>query len=136
MLVLWGCLYAIEKRAQEQRYTDEQLLAVRQAEALPIFEEIWAVLIAYKEQVRPKSPMGQAIGYAMNQWEALKRYTGGPQLSIDNNVAERMLRRVVIGRNNYLFAGSEAGAKRAAILCSLVASCKWCAQKGDDLAGQ
>lgn len=125
MLVLWGRLYAIEKRANEEQYTDEQLLAVRQAEALPIFEEIWAAMIAYKDQVRPKSPTGMAIGYAMNQWEALKRYTGDPQLSIDNNVAERMLRMVVIGRKNYLFAGSESGAKRAAILYSLVASCKW-----------
>ena len=52
--------------------------------------------------------MGKAIGYAMNQWAALKWYTGDPQLSVDNNVAERMLRMVVIGRKNYLFAGSEA----------------------------
>lgn len=125
MLVLWGRLYAIEKQAKEENYTDEQLLAARQAEALPIFEEIWAALTEYKDQVLPKSPMGKAIGYAMNQWEALKRYTGDWQLSIDNNVAERMLRMVVIGRKNYLFAGSEAGARRAAILYSLVASCKW-----------
>lgn len=125
MLVLWGRLYAIEKRAKEEQYTDEQLLAARQAEALPIFEDIWAAMTEYKDQVLPKSPMGKAIGYAMNQWEALKRYTGDPQLSIDNNVAERMLRMVVIGRKNYLFAGSEAGARRAAIIYSLVASCKW-----------
>ena len=125
MLVLWGRLYAIEKRAKDEQYTDEQLLAARQAEALPIFEEIWAALMEYKDQVLPKSPMGKAIGYAMNQWEALKRYTGDPQLSVDNNVAERMLRMVVIGRKNYLFAGSEAGARRAAIIYSLVASCKW-----------
>jgi len=125
MLVLWGRLYAIEKRAKDEDYTDEQLLAARQAEALPIFEEIWAAITEYKDQVLPKSPMGKAIGYTMNQWEALKRYTGDPQLSVDNNVAERMLRMVVIGRKNYLFAGSEAGAKRAAIIYSLVASCKW-----------
>ncbi len=125
MLVLWGRLYAIEKQAKDENYTDEQLLAARQAEALPIFEEIWAAMTEYKDQVLPKSPMGKAIGYAMNQWDALRRYTGDSQLSIDNNIAERMLRMVVIGRKNYLFAGSEAGAKRAAIIYSLAASCKW-----------
>ena len=72
----------------------------------------------------PKSPMGKAITYALNQWEALIRYVEDPILSIDNNVSERMLRMVVIGRKNYLFAGSEAGAERAAIIYSLVASCK------------
>ncbi len=87
MLVLWGRLYAIEKRAKEEQYTDEQLLAARQAEALPIFEDIWAAMTEYKDQVLPKSPMGKAIGYAMNQWEALKRYTGDPQLSIDKDHA-------------------------------------------------
>ena len=54
----------------------------------------------------------------------LQRYTEDPELSIDNNAAERMLRMVVIGRKNYLFAGSEAGARRAAIIYSLVAACK------------
>ncbi len=78
----------------------------------------------YKDQVLPKSPMGKAITYALNQWDALVRYTSDPILSIDNNVSERMLRMAVIGRKNYLFAGSEAGAERAAIIYSLVASCK------------
>ena len=68
--------------------------------------------------------MGKAITYAFNQWNALVRYTSEPMLSIDNNISERMLRMVVIGRRNYLFAGSEAGAERAAIIYSLVASCK------------
>ena len=72
----------------------------------------------------PKSPMGKAIGYALNQWDALMRYTDNPLLDIDNNISERVLRMVVLGRKNFLFAGSETGAQRAAILYSLVASCK------------
>ena len=68
--------------------------------------------------------MGKAITYSLNQWEALKRYLADPILEIDNNLAERTLRMVVIGRKNYLFAGSEAGAERAAVIYSLVASCK------------
>mgnify|MGYP001493769227 FL=1 len=96
----------------------------RQTEALPIFDEIRSALNEYKDQVVPKSPMGKAITYALNQWDALLRYTSDPLLCIDNNISERMLRMVVIGRRNYLFAGSEAGAERAAIIYSLVASCK------------
>ncbi|MBN2513097.1 MAG: transposase [Sedimentisphaerales bacterium] len=68
--------------------------------------------------------MSKAIHYALNQWDALVRYTSDPRLSIDNNLSERTLRMVVVGRKNYLFAGSEAGAERAAIIYSLVASCK------------
>lgn len=124
MMVLWGRLYEIESRAKKLEYDSVQLLEARQKEALPIFDEIKSALMEYKDQVLPKSPMSKAINYALNQWDALVRYTSDPRLSIDNNLSERTLRMVVIGRKNYLFAGSEAGAERAAIIYSLVASCK------------
>jgi len=124
LMVLWGQLYEIERQAKEENYDPAQLLHARQTQARPIFAEIKPVLEEYKHQVLPKSPMGKAVGYALNQWDALMRYTEDPQLDIDNNISERALRMVVIGRKNYLFAGSEAGAQRAAIIYSLVASCK------------
>jgi hypothetical protein len=123
-MVLWGRLYEIEKRAKEEKYDGTQLLEARQKEAKPILNEIRAVLNEYKDQVLPKSPMGKAITYSLNQWEALLRYLEAPTLSIDNNISERVLRMVVIGRLNYMFAGSEAGAMLAANIYSLVASCK------------
>ena len=124
LLVLWGQLYAIERQAKEDNYSRAQLLEARQKQAKPILAEIKSVLNEYKDQVRPKSPMGKAITYSLNQWEALNRYVDDPMLEIDNNLSERTLRMVVIGRKNYLFAGSEAGAWRAAVIYSLVASCK------------
>ena len=124
MMVLWGRLYGIESRAKKEKYNSAQLLKARQQEAMPILAEIKAVLGEYKDQVLPKSPMSKAINYALNQWEALNRYVDDPMLDIDNNISERTLRMVVIGRKNYMFAGSEAGAERAAIIYSLVASCK------------
>lgn len=124
MLVLWGRLYEIESRARKGKYSSAQLLDARQKEAKPILAEIKTVLDEYKNQVLPKSPMGKAITYSLNQWEALNRYVDDPMLDIDNNISERTLRMVVIGRKNYMFAGSEAGAWRAAIIYSLVASCK------------
>jgi len=124
MMVLWGRLYEIESRAKKEKYNRAQLLKARQDEAKPILAEIKIVLDEYKNQVLPKSPMGKAITYSLNQWDALIRYIDDPMLDIDNNLSERTLRMVVIGRKNYLFAGSEAGAHRAAIIYSLVASCK------------
>jgi hypothetical protein len=124
MLVLWGRLYDIERKAKEENYSSAQLLEARQKEAKPILAEIKAVLDEYKNQVLPKSPIGKAITYSLNQWEALNRYVDDPMLEIDNNLSERILRMVVIGRKNYMFAGSETGAWRAAIIYSLVASCK------------
>ncbi len=124
MMVLWGRLYDIERRAKEENYSSVQLLQARQTEAKPILKEIKTILDGYKKEVLPKSPIGKAVTYSLNQWEALIRYVDNPMLDIDNNLSERTLRMVVIGRKNYLFAGSEAGAKRAAIIYSLVASCK------------
>jgi transposase len=124
LLVLWGKLYDIERKARDDNYSMAQLLEARQKEAKPILAEIKTVLDEYKNQVLPKSPIGKAVSYSLNQWEALNRYVDDPILDIDNNLSERLLRMVVIGRKNYLFAGSEAGAGRAAIIYSLVAGCK------------
>jgi transposase len=72
----------------------------------------------------PKSPLAAAIGYALRNWVALTRYAEDGRLKIDNNGAEQALRPIVLGRKNWLFAGSEAAAHRTAILCSLVQTCK------------
>lgn len=124
MLALWKDLYAVEQKAKEQNFGPAQLLAARQGESKKILEKIHANLMAWKDQVLPKSPTGKAIGYALGQWTALLRYLDDPILDIDNNLAERTLRMVAIGRKNWLFAGSEAGAERAAVIYSLVATCK------------
>jgi transposase len=72
----------------------------------------------------PKSPMGQAITYALNQWDALSVYTTDGRLAIDNNAAENALRRVAVGRKNWLFCGSDNGGHTAAVLFSLIATCQ------------
>ena len=74
--------------------------------------------------ILPKSPMGQAITYATNQWEALCIYTTDGRLNIDNNAAENALRRVAVGRKNWLFCGSDNGGHTAAVLFSLIATCE------------
>jgi len=74
--------------------------------------------------VLPKGPMGQAIQYALNQWDALCVYTTDGRLAIDNNASENALRRVAIGRKNWMFCGSDNGGRTAATLFSLIASCQ------------
>ena len=74
--------------------------------------------------VLPKSPLGQAIQYSLNQWSALCVYTSDGRLAIDNNASENALRRVAIGRKNWLFAGSDKGGRTAATLFSLIATCQ------------
>ena len=101
---------------------------LRQQLAVPRLQQFKAWLqsqqIANGGQVMSKSPMGQAITYALNQWDALCVYTSDGDLSIDNNTAENALRRVALGRNNWTFLGSDAGGKTAAIHFSLIASCQ------------
>ena len=74
--------------------------------------------------VLPKSAMGGAILYALNQWDALCVYTTDGDLSIDNNASENAVRRLALGRKNWLFCGSDQGGKTAAILFSFIASCE------------
>ena len=72
----------------------------------------------------PKSPFGEAVGYCLNNWQALSEYARHGNLSIDNNPAERKLRPVAVGRKNYLFFGSDAGGRTAAVMYSVISSAK------------
>lgn len=115
-------LYQIEHEAA--LLTDATRHELRQAKAVPLLTAIRQWLEQEQQQVLPKSPMGQAIAYALGNWEALCRYTTAGFLAIDNNVAERTLRDFVTGRKNWLFAGSDTGGKTAAVLFSFTATCK------------
>jgi hypothetical protein len=72
----------------------------------------------------PKSPLGSPIGYAANNWSALGRYRDEGYLAIDNNLAERTLRAVALGQNNWGVVGSGVGGQTAATLYSIVGTCK------------
>src|SRR5271157_3502123 len=117
-------LYAVEREAKTKELDDAQRLTLRQEQSRPILETIKEWLDKEVGQVLPKSPMAEAIGYALNHWKALERYLEAGFLEIDNGASERGLRPVAVGRNNWLFLGSEAGGKTAAILMSLCATCK------------
>ena len=122
MLSLIAELYAIEREAKE---ADEAArFALRQARSLPVLARIKTLLDTEQQVVLPRSPMATAITYAQNQWQALTTYTTQGFLNIDNNASERALKRVAIGRKNWLFAGNDAAAGNHARLWSLIASCE------------
>lgn len=98
--------------------------AERQRLCAPVLEGFKAWLDAESLLVLPKAPIADAIGYARNQWTALTRFLDDARLKLDNNIAERQLRRVAVGRKNWLFAGSENGAETGCVLYSLLATCK------------
>ena len=82
------------------------------------------MLLTTQRQLSKKSGLAEAIGYALDHWQALIRYASDGRIEIDNNAAERALRTVALGRKNFLFAGSDAGGDRAAAIYSLIGSAK------------
>ena len=125
-LVLIGQLYKVERQAKADHLEGTALKALRQEHSKPILAQIDTRRQIWAQHVLPKNPISEALVYLDNQWTALNRYVEDPILHIDNNLAERTLRRVALGRKNWLFAGSDNGAQRAAIHYSLIASCKLC----------
>lgn len=124
-VLLWmQQLYAVEREAQEQNLSAEDRYALRQAKALPVMEQLENWLLTERLEVLPKSAIGKAIFYLIPRFYKIAMYLEEGRLEIDNNLAENLIRPVALGRKNYLFAGSHAGAKRAAIVYSLLGSCK------------
>ena len=117
-----GQLYGLERKASKLDAAARKSL--RQEHAVSKLDAFKSWLDEQSIEVLPKSPLGKAITYARNQWAALRRYTEDGELSIDNNLSERTIRCVAIGRKNWMFAGSDRGGQTAATLMSLIATCK------------
>lgn len=117
-----GKLYRIESRIK--RLDPAAKEAIRKREAKPILKDYKKWLLKCNNRVLPKSPLGRAVKYTLKNWIALTRYLGEGILAIDNNAAERLMRPITVGRNNYLFAGNDRGGRAAAIIYSLIESCK------------
>jgi transposase len=124
MLAYIRLLYDVEREARDRGLNADQRRALRQARSLPVLADIKAYLEAERPNVLPKSPEGQAIAYTLSNWDALVRYCSDGDLAIDNNGAERSLRGIVVGRRNWMFYGSDNGGRTAAVLTSLIATCK------------
>ena len=121
-LLLIAQLYRVETKARP--LPAEERLRLRQLESRSILDKLHSYLLAIQAEVLPKSPEGRAIRYTLKNWTALTRYCEDGDLAIDNNAVERAIRGVAVGRNNWVFFGSDQGGNTAAILRSFVASCQ------------
>ncbi len=117
-------IYAVERKADHLEMDPDQRKALRQEEAKPLLDKLKAHLDTYKDSAPPKSLLGKAIAYALNQWDLLLVYLEDGILRPDNNAAENALRPFVVGRKNWLFAASTRGAEASAILYSIIETAK------------
>ena len=122
-MALIGQLYAVEARAREHDLKPAELLVQRQNHSVPLLQKIEALLLANIHAVLPGSLLGKALHYMSAQWSKLKVYVTSGAYPIDNNACENSIRPFVIGRKNWLFSDTVAGANASANLYSLMQTC-------------
>jgi transposase len=115
-------LYAIERQSKDASV--EERLKLRKQQSAPLLVQLRERLLTWKEQLLPKHPMAEAVNYALSQWTELNVFCSDGAVSIDNNVSEREMKRVVLNRKNSLFVGNPRGGRTAAILASLTSTCR------------
>ena len=115
-------LYRLETQLKDK--TVEVRYITRQEKSVPLLSQLHMWLMKSAQQVLPKTKLGEAIQYCLNQWKKLERYTLGGLLSIDNNRAERGIKPFVIGRKNWLFSQTATGANASAVLYSIIETAK------------
>ncbi|MGH3499097.1 MAG: IS66 family transposase [Nocardioidaceae bacterium] len=123
-LALFQELYAIERKAKQGDLSADAIVALRQDKSVAVLKELKEWMIAEYPKVLPSSVIGNAMAYSLKRWEKLCVYATDGRLCIDNNPVENAVRPVAIGRKNYLFAGSHEAAQRAAMIYSLLATCR------------
>lgn len=128
-LLLLQRLFRLEAAAKTRREKDPtfgsvELLALRRRRSRRVVDRLFALLERYRTETLPKSPVGEAVAYALNQREALYVFLDDPDVPVSNNPAEQALRCIATGRKNYLFFGSLRGGDAAATFYSLIGACR------------
>lgn len=119
-----GELYKLEKEYKTKKLTPEEIYIQRQEKTKPILEEYKKWLDKEIKRTLPKSKLGQALKYSINQWPKLTRFIDDGKLDIDNNLAERAIKPFVIGRKNWLFSKSPKGATASGVIYSILETAK------------
>lgn len=117
-------LYAIEQKARNENLSAKERYELRLEQALPLLNDLGRWIVETYKSSLPKSPIGKATAYCIPRWDNLTNYLHDGMLEIDNNLAENAIRPIALGRKNYLFAGSQRGAERAAMFYSFFGTCK------------
>ena len=117
-------LYDIEQSLREENATIANRFRVRKIMAQPILEHIHSTIQEYALTAIPKTLLGKAITYSLNNWTAIEKYITNGRLEIDNNLVENKIRPIALGRKNFLFAGSHEAAENLAVIYSIMGTCK------------
>ena len=117
-------LYAIEAEAREAELDARGVLALRQQKSVPAMAQLHDLLLELQQRALPSSLLGKAVSYAQGQWEYLCVFLEHGHVGVDNNPVENAVRGIAVGRKNWLFAGSFAGAERAATMYTMIESAK------------
>lgn len=115
-------LFALERQWQKEEPKKRQELRIEHS--IPVLDDFREWLRSQRNRVLPKSKLGQAIEYVLNQWEKLTVFVSDGRLELDNNRSERAIKPFVIGRKNWLFANTPKGAKASAMTYSLIETAK------------
>jgi transposase len=123
-ITLIGELYRVEARARVRKYDVQRLQRLRNKRSVKVIGDIEKLLLQHLHSVLPGSLLGKALHYLSSQWEKLVRYAHNGSYPIDNNACENSIRPFVVGRRNWLFSDTMAGANASANLYSLLQTCK------------
>ena len=119
-----NALYQVETEIRGK--TGDERRTVRQAKTKPLVDALEPWLKQKLTLISQKTKLAEAIRYALTRWEGLTRFIDDGRIEIDNNIVERSMRPIALGRKNALFAGSDGGAEHWATIASLIETCKLC----------
>lgn len=123
-LSMFQALFEIERSAKELKLQSPEVKTMRQEEAVPLLNKFHEWLQEQYKFAQPQSTFGKALFYCLNNWNELTQYVKDGDLAIDNNVSEREMKYVAMGRKAWLFLGSDSGGKNHAIILSLISTCR------------
>ncbi len=124
MVTRMDALFLVDRHARELEMSVEQRLSLRREHAESWADEIRRECLALSRSVLPKSALGQAVHYTLNQWERLRRCFDYAEVELSNNLAENSMRPVALGRKNWLHVGSAKAGPKVAAIISVVESCR------------
>ena len=124
MVIRMDALFLVDRDARKKQMTGEERLAARRQHAEVWAEEIRQECLKLRVTVLPKSALGKAITYTLNQWSKLRRCFDYGEVELSNNLAENSMRPVTLGRKNWLHVGSAKSGPKVAAIISIVESCR------------
>lgn len=124
MVTRMDALFLVDRHARQQQLNAEQRAAMRREHAQAWVDEIHAECLRLRNEVLPKSALGEAVNYTLNMWAKLRRCFDHAEVELSNNVAENSMRPVTLGRKNWLHVGSTQAGPKVAAIFSVVESCR------------